>query len=155
MPKFTTRSILKVSPEQFWSSMSMESVNWELAPWVRMSAPTQWRACAIDQWRTGELLFKSWILLFGVLPSDLHSVRLLHIDAAGGFVEASSSWMNREWRHERRTQAHPQGCLLEDVVTVTGRLPWITAALMPVYRLVFAHRHRRLRHKYGGSAAAA
>jgi hypothetical protein len=153
MPQFTTRSILNVSPEQFWSSMSMEAVNWELAPWVRMSAPPEWQACTIDQWRPGEVLFKSWILLLGVLPSDLHSLRLLRIEAPEGFVESSTSWMNREWRHERHTRPHPQGCVLEDVVTVTGRLPWLTALLMPVYRLVFAHRHRRLRMRYGGSAA--
>ena len=43
MAEFTLQSDLGISPEAFWSSMSMKPVNRELGPWVRMTAPLQWR----------------------------------------------------------------------------------------------------------------
>jgi hypothetical protein len=36
---------------------------------------------------------------------------------------------------------------------VQGRVPLLTALLLPIYRLVFRHRHNRLRSLYGHAAA--
>ncbi len=148
MHEFSIQSDLAVAPAAFWAATSMSSVNWELAPIVRMSAPREWQDCAIERWETGSKLFDSWILLFGFVPVDLHSFRLQEIFADSGFQECSSSWMNKEWRHRRIALAGGQGCIVTDHVVVVGRIPLLSALLMPVYRFVFRHRHRRLRKQY-------
>ncbi|OOG39884.1 hypothetical protein [Polaromonas sp. A23] len=147
--EFTIDSTLNVSPSTLWASTFMNSVNWELWPLVRMTAPLAWRDYPPERWESGRLLFRSWVLLLGVLPVDLHSFRLKHIDAGEGFQENSSSWLNREWNHERKLLPAAGGCRVIDHISVVGRVPLLTALLMPVYRLVFRHRHARLRRKYG------
>lgn len=153
MHAFSISSELPVSPDQFWAGMSMSAVNAELSPLVRMSCPDRWKACPLAQWTTGQVLFRSVILLFGVLPVDVHSLRLDQIHPERGFLERSHSWVNALWQHERTSTATAQGCLVTDTVTVQGRLPWLTWLLLPVYRRVFRHRHRRLRALHGRAAA--
>jgi hypothetical protein len=149
VPEFQIQSTLAVPPEVLLGGLTMDSVNRELAPLVRMTAPAEWRRCPIDRWEEGRLLFHSTILLLGVLPVDRHAFLLERILPGEGFVEASSSRMNREWRHERRIVPTPGGCTVTDRLRVTGRLPWLTAMLMPLYRLVFRRRHARLRRWHG------
>ncbi|NRF68219.1 hypothetical protein HLB44_14595 [Aquincola sp. S2] len=149
MPQFTMQSELAIAPDRFWSGMSMRAVNDELNPLVHMTAPPAWRDGPLEAWQTGRVLFRSWVLLFGWLPVDRHALQLQAIDPAGGFVEESTSWTHRRWRHERSTGATPRGCLLTDRVTVDSRVPGLAWALLPVYRAVFAHRHRRLLQGYG------
>ncbi|MES2104918.1 MAG: hypothetical protein V4634_12940 [Pseudomonadota bacterium] len=149
MPEFIIQSRLAVNAAEFAAATSMQSVNWELSPIVRMTAPDEWKNCAIGQWETGRLLFKSWILLFGLIPVDLHAFRLQEIYAGAGFQECSSSTVNKEWRHRRMLAAHGSGCSVIDHVVVVGRLPLLSAMLMPVYKCVFRYRHARLRKRYG------
>lgn len=149
MPTFTITTELPVTPDAFWRGMSMQAVNAELRPLVQMTVPNAWQDAPLAHWRTGRVLFASVILLFGFLPVDVHSLRLEQIDPARGFLERSHSWCNRLWQHERTTTPTAAGCALTDTVTVQGRLPLLAALLMPVYRLVFRHRHRRLKALYG------
>lgn len=150
-PTFTIETELAVTPEDFWRRMSLASVNAELAPLVRMTAPEEWREVAIEQWPTGRTLFNSVILLFGFLPIDVHRFRLEQVYPQRGFLERSSSLVNRVWRHERTIQPGPSGCLVTDVVTVQSRVPLLGGLLLPVFRAVFRNRHRRLRALYGES----
>ena len=147
--RFSIRSELAIAPEDFWAGMSMDAVNAELMPLVRMTAPASWRQCPLPQWKTGEVLFRSVILLFGVLPVDVHSLSLDEVDPQRGFVERSSSWTNRLWEHRRTTTPSARGCVVTDEVGVVGRWRWLTRSLMPVYRAVVRHRHRRLRKRFG------
>lgn len=148
MPGFEIRTELPIPASTFWAGMSMEAVNAELMPLVRMTVPTSWRAAPIGRWQTGKLLFRSWILLFGVLPVDLHALKLEEIREGTGFKELSSSMVNRVWMHERWTEPHGERCVLVDRVTVQGRLPPLTSLLMPVYRWVFRHRHAQLKRMH-------
>lgn len=68
-------------PGNFWTEsfggrlldgMTMEGVNAELWPLARMTALPKWRDRPILEWPTGQILFKSWVLLLGVLPIDRH-----------------------------------------------------------------------------------
>jgi hypothetical protein len=149
MPSFTVHSELHITPEAFWERMSMAAVNAELLPIVGMTAPSEWRTCPLEQWATGRVLFRSVILLFGFLPVDVHSLRLERVFPNSGFLERSHSWFNKLWEHERTTNPTAAGCLVTDSVVVQGRVPLVTALLLPVYRLVFRHRHRRLRVLHG------
>jgi len=87
MSSFNIRSELPVRPEDFWAGMSMAAVNAELMPLVRMTTPASWRDCPLPQWTTGQVLFRSVILLFGVLPVDVHALQLESIDPRRGFHE--------------------------------------------------------------------
>jgi hypothetical protein len=152
MPSFTLCTELKITPQAFWQQMSMAAVNAELRPLVRMTAPAAWRNCPLAQWASGRVLFRSVILLFGCLPVDVHSLRLVSVSPGHGFLERSTSWSNKQWQHERVTTSTAAGCVVTDTVTVEGRVPLITALLMPVYRLVFRHRHQRLRRLHGAAS---
>ena len=58
--------------------------------------------------RLGERLFRSWILLFGVLPIDYDDITLVSIEPGRGFHERSSMLSMRVWEHER-TWSRPAG----------------------------------------------
>jgi hypothetical protein len=153
MREFKITSELAIDPEAFWSACSMKSVNWELAPLVRMTSPTEWQNRPICKWVGGRDLFRSWILLFGFFPVDRHSFGLRETPQGLGFRESSSSWMNEEWNHERTILPSGHGCTVVDHVAFASRIPLVDACLSPVYQLIFRHRHRRLRKKYGRSDA--
>jgi hypothetical protein len=148
MRSFEIQSDLAIPASEFLSQCCMQSVNWELAPIVRMTAPRPWQDSPIANWEVGSELFKSWILLFGLLPVDRHAFRLRKADFDRGFDECSSSWMNREWNHCREIRAHERGCTVIDRVAVVGRVPLLVPLLMPIYRFIFRHRHCRLRKKF-------
>ena len=149
---FELGSTLSVPPAEFWKDATLQEVNTELAPWVRMTAPAEWRDRPLREWPSGRTLFKSWVLLFGLLPVDLHYFFLQSVDPQSGFEERSSSVMNRRWVHIRRIVPVPGGCSIIDHLTVEPRIPMFGAVLVPVYEAIFRSRHRRLLQKYGKPA---
>ena len=44
MSSFVLSSKLAVSPEAFWADQSLATVNYELEPWIHMTAPKKWLA---------------------------------------------------------------------------------------------------------------
>lgn len=131
------------------ADLTMAGVNAELRPLVRMTAPEAWAARAIVDWPARRRLFSSWVLLLGVLPIDRHRFYFEAIHPGRGFVERSSSATNTEWRHTRTVVETAGGCRVEDTVTYRCRVAVLGRLLSPVYKLVFRHRHRRLRALYG------
>ena len=139
-------STLPVSPEDLWPVVfSMQGVNRELGPWVRMTAPPGWELRAD---RSGEVLFFSWILLFGLLPVDRHFLRFESVKPGRYFREDSYSWTHHSWRHTRTLEAVAEGTRLTDEVRFRPRLFFLGYLLRPVYGWVFAHRHRRLAARF-------
>ena len=151
MPSLHLTSHLQVDPATFWQTAgTLDGVNAELAPLVRMSCPAAFRHTPLAQWPTGRVLFDSWILLGGVLPVDRHRFKLQQVQPGQGFEETSSTWVHALWHHRRRTVATPQGCVVEDRLDIHSRVPGLAWLLWPAIRAVFAHRHRRLRRRWGG-----
>ena len=109
----------------------------------------EWRDRRISDWEVGRELFRSWILFFGILPVDRHAFRLRAIGPGLEFHETSSSWMNREWNHDREIRANESGCTVIDRVSFATRLPLLAPLAGLIYRLIFLNRHRRLRKRYG------
>jgi ligand-binding SRPBCC domain-containing protein len=153
---FEITSPLTAPADVVWKHAgSMAGVNYELMPLVRMTAPRRFRELHIEDWvsanentRTG--IFTSLILLGGILPYDLHFFGMERVDPGRGFAEHSTTLFMRHWRHTRRVE--PTGdssCTVTDVIACTPRLPLIAPLVRPIFRLVFAHRHRRLRAKFG------
>ncbi len=148
--RFTQSSDLPVSVEVFLSTFSMHSVNAELSPLVKIVVPRPWRERPVLEWPVKERLFTSWILLIGVLPVDRQTFYLLSTWPGRGFIEQSTSLVNRKWRHQREVTSVEGGCRVTDTVEFDARLPLLGRVLKPVYELVFRQRHRNLISRFAG-----
>ncbi len=146
--KFDISSNLRISSEDISRLFTMDAVNRELGPLIRMTVPRAWADKPIAEWPTGRVLFSSWILLFGVLPVDRHTFFFQRIHPQQGFLEASSSFANAVWRHQREITRSGAFCRVTDTVEFQPRLPFLGRVLAPVYRFIFRHRHQVLRSHY-------
>jgi hypothetical protein len=156
MATIVTCSRLQASPSEVWAhATTMDGVNWELSPFVEMTVPRAVRGMTIDDAPVGEVAFRSVLLAFGFLPFDVHSMQLDEVSPPDGFVEESTSWLQRRWRHERTlTATSAGGCEIVDSVTVEPRLPGAALLTVPIVRALFGRRHRRLRRRFGAGPAA-
>lgn len=133
---------------------SMAGVNAELSPWVRMTHPHERTTLAeLRHDELGSVLFASWLLAFGMLPFDRHSLVLVSVesspDGGGGFVEQSTSWLQRGWRHEREVVARTDGgCTVTDRLVVEPRVGLAAPLVARVVRWLFGRRHRVLRSRF-------
>jgi ligand-binding SRPBCC domain-containing protein len=127
----------------------MAGVNAELMPFVRMTFPRGHERIDIRTPIAGSPLFRSVLLLFGVLPIDIHWVTLAHLDPGTSFLECSSSLLHRRWVHERRLEVENGSTRIRDRVHFECRIPILGRALTPVVRAIFRHRHAQLRRHFG------
>jgi hypothetical protein len=152
--KFSVTSRLAAPATIVWArAVSWAGVNAELWP-IRMTAPAEWRQREIHTVPCGRKLFRSRILLWGVVPLDVHDFRLESLGPGLQFQEDSTSWMNQQWRHRRTVVPDgpgDTGCVLTDRLEIVPRFALLGFLLAPVYRLVFANRHRKLRRWHGVS----
>lgn len=153
MVKFQVSSDLNISPEEVGGLLTIKGVNLELSPLIRMTVPPRWSGQEIFEWPTGRKLFSSWILLFGIMPIDRHTFYFQSIDRQRGFVEESSSLINKMWHHCRDIDFDGSSCRVTDTVEFQCRLPLLAYTLAPIYRFVFRHRHKVLRSYHGGSTS--
>lgn len=142
-------SELKAPAADVWSRVStMAGVNAELMPLVRMGYPERFEPLRLADAPTGQVLFHSVLYLFGVLPMDVHALRLDAVHE-NGFDERSSSWLQREWIHRRRVEPTVSGARVTDELRICPRLALATPLVRLLVRWIFLHRHRRLRKHFG------
>jgi ligand-binding SRPBCC domain-containing protein len=142
-------SIVAASSEAVWERVStFEGVNDELRPLLRMTAPAHVRALDPSQVVLGERIFRSWVLLFGVLPIDYDDLTLIALDPGRGFHERSRMLSMRVWEHERTLEPDGGGCRVRDRLGFEPRLPGSGPLLERFIRATFRHRHRRLRRHF-------
>lgn len=147
---FRFESDLAASPDALWAhATSMRGVNHELAPLVRMTYPRSRAVLTANEIRLGERMFRSWILLFGVLPIDWDDLRFVAIEPGRRFLERSAMATQRIWEHERTIEAIPGGARIADRVRFEPCVAWLGALQAPLFRLVFRWRHARLRRRFG------
>lgn len=148
MVTFSIESRLSVDLEALQAHVSsMSGVNAELAPLIRMTAPKRWQQASLSEWQPGQHLFTSVILLFGVIPVDLHFFKLEQVTDQG-FIEHSSTLMNAHWRHTRQATIDGSSVLLRDELCYRSRIPVLDRLFLPVYRYVFTQRHQYLRQRW-------
>jgi ligand-binding SRPBCC domain-containing protein len=142
-------SILTAAPEVIWARIStFEGINAELKPLLRMTAPASIRALDPAEVVLGERIFRSWVLLFGVLPIDFDDLALVSLEPGRGFHERSRMLSMRVWEHERRLQPVAAGCRVVDRLSFEPRLPGMGPLLERFIRLTFRNRHRQLRRQF-------
>jgi hypothetical protein len=135
-------------------ALTPAGVNAELLPLVRMTFPRSMRSLPITEAPTGTVVGHCWMLAGGVLPFDRHALGFASTASptgeGHGFIETSSSWMQRSWRHERTIVDRPGGgCTVHDLVVAEPRVPGAGVVVGPIVRAVFRHRHRRLVRRWG------
>ncbi len=154
MHSFEIASDLLTSPQEIWPSLlDMTGINAELAP-LSMTFPHRAEGSRLDaaQIPLSQVLFHSWVMLWGLIPLDRHSLCLTEVTAGAGFHEQSTTWLQRCWIHDRRLAPLPQGCRLTDRISFEPRLPLLTPLLAPIVRSTFERRHRHLRRRFGTPA---
>lgn len=132
---------------------TLEGVNQELWPIFIMTAPRAFRGRSLFEAPVGRPLFRSWLLLGGVVPVDFDHLAFESLDPESGFVESSTMLTMATWRHERRVTARqPGGSRIVDHLTFAPRIPGTGRALASIVKRVFQHRHARLRALFGADA---
>jgi hypothetical protein len=106
-------------------------------------------------WKPGERLFRSWLLLVGLLPLDYDDVSFLEIEPGRRFLERSSLFSQQLWEHERVIEPESHGCRITDRIHFEPRLPWLAFLYAPLFQAVFRLRHRNLRKLFGAAAQQA
>src|SRR5262249_49538334 len=131
---------------EVWARITtMEGINHELMPIARMTHPRDVTHLDPAALPIGERLFRSWILLFGVLPIDYDDITLLRFTPGVGFTESSPMLSQRRWDHERTLEDANGACRVTDRIAFVPRVPLLGPAMRAVFHQVFLHRHRRLR----------
>ncbi len=149
------RSVIHAPAAQVWAFVTTaEGVNAELMPIVRMRVPKGREDLDLDTIDPPEFIGRSWILLGGVIPFDYDDLFIESIDPGRAFHERSTMLTQKAWHHDRTVDpAGPDTCFVTDKVSFEPRLPIPPGLLTPIFRMTFRHRHRRLRKRFGGSAA--
>jgi ligand-binding SRPBCC domain-containing protein len=143
-------STLSASAAAVWEHVStFDGVNDELRPIMRMTAPAHMRGLEPKDVVLGERLFRSWVLLFGVLPIDYDDLTLVAIEPGRGFQERSKMLSMRVWEHDRTLEPNGAGCVVRDRLGFEPRMPGMGPLLERIVRALFRHRHRKLRRRFG------
>jgi ligand-binding SRPBCC domain-containing protein len=144
-------SVVSAPAEAVWARVStFEGINDELGPLMRMTAPARVRALDPSQVVLGERIFRSWVLLFGVIPIDYDDLTLIALEPGRGFHERSRMLSMRVWEHERTLEpAGDSATRVRDRLSFEPRLPGSGPLLERIVRATFRHRHRRLRRRFG------
>ncbi|WP_421120857.1 hypothetical protein ACE2AJ_06060 [Aquihabitans daechungensis] len=145
-------STVAAAPDDVWAAVStFAGVNAELMPFCRMREPRALRGRTLESYQPGERA-ACWLLAGGIVPFDRHLLGLESITAGEGFVEESTTWLQRRWRHERTLSPaadRPGGTTVEDRLTVEPRIRFAAPVTARMVAWVFAHRHTRLRGRFG------
>lgn len=137
-------SIVDAAPDEVWTAIStLHGVNRELRPFVVMREPSSARGRTLASLPAGERV-PCLMLAGGMLPFDRHLLCLESVTPGGGFVEESTSWLQRRWRHVRTLEAADGGTRITDHVTAEPRCGLLAPLVRRIVGALFAHRHRRL-----------
>ncbi len=145
---FSFSSELHAPSEEVWSHAThMRGVNQEFFPLARMTWPGPDGGLPARP-ALGQRLFRSWILLFGLLPIDYDDLSFAEFEPGRRFLERSVLFSQKEWVHERVVTPTATGCQLTDSVRFTPRLRPLGPLNLVLFRLAFRWRHRNLRRLF-------
>lgn len=153
MGEFVVSSTLAAEPAALWRhAVSPSGVNREFRPLLRMTFPSDVRDITAA-WHPGERLFRSWLLLAGVVPIDYDDLVFEEVDRGHRFLERSALFSQRLWEHERLVEPVLGGSRVTDRVRFVPRVTWLAGVYRPIFEAVFRWRHHNLRELFGDVAA--
>lgn len=146
------RSVVAASVDRVWARItSPEGINDELMPFMRMTVPRSLRGKRIEDLELGTRAGRSWLLLFGFLPFDYDDIVIgeLELGPRPRFLETSSMFALKTWRHERLLRPDRDGCKVIDRIAFEPRFPFSAVprfrrTIRAMLRFLVGHRHRRL-----------
>lgn len=142
---YTVQSLIPAARTTLWQHVTqMRHVNDELMPFVRMTYPADRASLAGQAVPMNTVLFRSIILLFGILPIDLHALAFDKIEDDKAFYENSTTLTHKYRKHTRSLTDTTGGTIVKDEVHFSPRLPLIGHLFLPIYTAIFRHRHRQL-----------
>src|SRR3990172_2991173 len=99
---FEISSRLTALTDRVWQhATSAAGVNAEFRPLLRMTFPAGVSSLASENVPLGQRLFRSWILLFGVLPVDYDDLTLVEVEPGRRFLERSEMLTQKCWEQDR------------------------------------------------------
>lgn len=147
---FELTSYLTAPRARVWEhASSMLGVNHELAPLLSMTYPPGFSRLAASHISLGQRIFRSWILLGGIVPIEYDELTFVQFQDGHRFVEQSTMLAIQRWQYQRTLTDCAIGCCVTDTIHFQPRLAWTGALLHALFRLVFRHRHQRLRQLFG------
>jgi ligand-binding SRPBCC domain-containing protein len=151
---FAIASRLTASAERVWShASSFPKLNREFAPLLRMSYPPDRARITPENFPPGRVAFRSWMLLFGLLPVEYDDLAIVELEPGRYFSEASRMLSVREWRHRREVTPEGAGCVIRDEIAFAPRWRPLGPLQLRLFRLTFQLRHRALRRLFRGQPA--
>jgi len=137
---------LPASAAAVWERVTtVEGVNHELGPWVRMTVPRAARGMTLEELPLGRAVGRSWVLLARVIPFDYDDLTLVERGPGRRFLERSPMGSMRSWQHERVVEERGEGaCAVTDRLTFAPRVAGTGRLVEAIVTRLFAHRHRRL-----------
>ena len=148
--RFDISTRLAATPADVWADCtSVQGVARELSPWFRMTFPRGIEDLTPPNVELGKRLFRSWMLLFGVLPVDFDDVTFVELEPGHRFVERSTMASQRVWLHERIVEPCDGDTLITDRLEWEGRLPGAELVFAAVVPRLFGWRHRQLKRNFG------
>ena len=131
---------------------SVEGVQHELRPWLRMTVPRTARGISLEDVELNRPIGRSWVLAVGVIPFDYDEITLVERGPGLRFLERSPMGSMRLWQHERVVEPRgDEACAVTDRLTFEPRVPGSRRLVGGIVERIFAHRHRRLRGWFAAS----
>lgn len=147
---FKISTDLAASRERLWEHTSdLDQVNREFFPFFKMTYPACGRLLTPKTVKIGEKLFRSWILLFYVLPVEYDDITLAKLEPGSGFYETSTMLTQKKWRHKRTLLNIKNGCCVVDEIKFTPRLYFGGEVQKKLFSMLFKYRHWRLKRIFG------
>jgi hypothetical protein len=138
---------------------TLEGVNEEFRPILRMTAPRDLRGATIADLKPGVPAGRSWLLLGGLIPVDYDDLCIAELEPPRRFLERSEMLSMSSWQHERIIEPLGEAeCSITDVLTFELRrplrlVPGAEALAERVVAMLFRYRHRRLAAIHGSPEA--
>ncbi|MBL9066678.1 MAG: hypothetical protein JNN10_10345 [Sphingopyxis sp.] len=146
-------SRLRTPAADVWAAaMSLAGINAEAMPIFRMTAPPGIHGMVDAEFVPGQMLFRSRVLAFGLIPYDWTELTLVEFEPGRRFVERSRMGSMHGWQHIRTVDPVNGGCVVTDELCFEPKWPRPIARLM--IDIAFRNRHRQLKRRFGAMQEA-
>lgn len=134
-------SLLPASPDAVWAAIKRpRTFALVVRPLFAMPALARFAG----QVARPDLEGSGWVLLFGVLPLEHRTIRIVAVDDGERRMEtAERAGVIRSWRHVLHVEPQDGGARYTDEVTFDAGV--LTSALRPLIGGIFRYRHWRWR----------